>query len=341
MKWLVTGGCGFIGTNLVSYLVEIGDEVVIVDDMSRSGVELNASLLFSKYGLEVHVVDVSKRTRLEGVFKSLGPFDAVAHLAGQVSYLASLEDPMRDFEINALGTLNILESVRRYSLGAAVIGMSSNKIYGDLDWINYDEQELRYVAPLYQMGFAEDLPIDLRGPYSCSKGVVDQYLFEYANSFGMRTASLRQSSVYGPYQHPRSDQGWVAHIVGESARGNVIKLNGVGKQVRDLLHASDLARLIRLIALKLPAESCWQVNVGGGVSNSMSILELFGFLNSLGPRNVSYEPGTSRPNDQKVFISNNNKVTSLTGWTPIVGISVGLIELIEEYLVSSSRSSEI
>ena len=328
MRWLRTGGCGFIGTNLVKYLQDRGDTTIILDDLSRAGVQNNARYLSSEYSSIPHVVDVSIAEQVNSFFASEGEFDAVAHLAGQVSYLASLDDPRRDFEINALGTLNVLESVRKYCPNAAVIGMSSNKIYGDLEWIEFEEYETRYVAPGFGKGFNESLPIDMNGPYACSKGTADQYLADYARSFGLRTASFRQSSVYGPFQHPRSDQGWVAHLVTEAVSGRKIFLNGVGKQVRDLLHANDLARLIALVAEKVPAGVGWQVNVGGGQDNSLSILELFNWLESAKKLKIDYVTGETRPNDQKVFVSDNTTVSMLTGWTPQISIESGLEALV-------------
>lgn len=328
MRWLITGGAGFIGTNLSAHLVERGDTVIVVDDLSRGGSELNASFLEETYSLPIHRIDISDRTALDAFLADQPAIDSVAHLAGQVSFLASLEDPRRDFEINALGTLNILEHVRLRSPEAVVVGMSSNKVYGDLSHVRFIEEATRYVAPDYPLGFGEDLPLEFHGPYGCSKGTADQYLADYGRMFGLRTASLRQSSVYGPHQHPRSDQGWVAHLVGEAQAGRTIHLNGVGKQVRDLLHATDLARLFVALSDSVQAGVGHQVNVGGGVDNSLSILELFAWLEERTGQPVSYETGPTRPSDQLVFVSDNVEVSSLTGWTPQVTVEQGLSALL-------------
>lgn len=330
MKWLVTGGCGFIGTNLVAHLVRQGHKVVILDDLSRAGVDSNQRLLEAKFGVAPEVIDVANSAAVWDLFVREGPFDAVAHLAGQVSYLASIQDPVRDFEVNATGTMNVLESVRRLCPGAAVIAMSSNKIYGNLDWVNYVETDKRYEAVGYDFGFDEDVPLQMSGPYGVSKGVVDQYVGDYGRTFGLRTASLRQSSVYGPFQHPRSDQGWVAHLVGEAVLGNEISLNGVGKQVRDLIHVTDLVRLIVRISDLVPPGAGWQVNVGGGPTNALSILELFDWLEIQQGVEVRFQTGPTRHNDQKVFISNNSRVTELTGWSPAVSLHEGLSALVGE-----------
>lgn len=329
MRWLITGGAGFIGTNLASHLVDIGEEVVLVDDLSRGGSELNAAFLDRTYGLTPHRVDVSDRVAFESLLADLPAIDAIAHLAGQVSFLASLEDPRRDFEVNALGTLNILEHVRLRSPETVVLGMSSNKVYGDLTQLRYAEEPTRYVALDYPNGFGEDLPLAFHGPYGCSKGTADQYLADYGRMFNLRTASLRQSSVYGPHQHPRSDQGWVAHLVEEALAGHTIRLNGVGKQVRDLLHATDLARLFVSLAATVQPGLGHQVNVGGGVANSLSILELFSWLEEKADTLVAYETGSPRPSDQLVFISDNVSVTELTGWTPGVSVEAGITALLE------------
>ena len=329
MRWLVTGGAGFIGTNLVSHLIGSGHEAIILDDMSRAGVEANASFLHDKFGVDICRVDVADAAGVAEFFADNGPFDAVAHLAGQVSLMASIDDPVRDFEVNARGTLNILEMVRVRSPETCVIGMSSNKAYGDLHQVRIVEEPTRYVAPDWPRGFNESLPLDFHGPYGCSKGAADQYLADYSRTYGLRMASLRQSSVYGPHQHPRSDQGWVAHLVAEAVAGREIALNGIGKQVRDLLHAEDLARLFVALADVLQPGEPAQVNVGGGPDRSLSILELFQWLeNELG-RPVAFTTGTERPSDQKVFISDNVRVGDLTGWRPTISVEDGLHRLLE------------
>jgi CDP-paratose 2-epimerase len=328
MRWLITGGAGFIGTNLAAHLTEIGESVTVVDDLSRGGSERNAAFLDERYSLPVNRIDISDRDALADFLAAQHGFDAFAHLAGQVSFLASLEDPRRDFEVNALGTLNVLEHVRLHAPEAVVVGMSSNKVYGDLSHVRFVEEATRYVAPDYPRGFGEDLPLEFHGPYGCSKGTADQYLADYGRMFGLRTASLRQSSVYGPHQHPRSDQGWVAHLVGEAQAGRVIHLNGVGKQVRDLLHATDLARLFVALAASVQAGAGHQLNVGGGVGNSLSILELFAWLEERTGQAVRYETGPTRPSDQLVFVSDNESVGALTGWQPQVTLEQGLSALL-------------
>ncbi len=328
MRWLVTGGVGFIGTNLVDHLLTGGHDVVVVDDLSRAGVEANAYFLEMQHAIKPEIIDITDRSLLERFLADQKPFDAIAHLAGQVSLVASIADPARDFEVNAEGTFNVLEYVRLRSPHTAVIGMSSNKLYGDLSFVRILEERTRYVAPDWPFGFDETLPLAFHGPYGCSKGAADQYLGDYARTFGLRTASLRQSSVYGPHQHPRSDQGWVAHLIGEALADRPIQLNGIGKQVRDLLHATDLACLFEALAVALAPGVVNQLNVGGGPDRSLSILELFAWLEERLGRPITYETGPERPSDQKVFVSNNLRVSALTGWAPRVTIDEGLNRLL-------------
>ena len=323
MIWWVTGGAGFIGTNVTAHLIQSGHEVVVVDDLSRVGSELNAAFLSREYGVKVVRADISDPAVWDSLRQNSPSPNAVAHLAGQVSLLASIEDPRRDFEVNALGTLNALEFVRNHAPETVLIGMSSNKAYGDLASVRIFEEETRYVAPEYPLGFDESLPLDFHGPYGCSKGTADQYLLDYGRMYGLRTISLRQSSAYGPHQHPRSDQGWVAYLIEQAKLGNSISLNGIGKQVRDLLHASDLARLIEMLGKDLSAGGR-AVNVGGGPANSLSILELFGWIRDRHGVPVEFTTGEPRPSDQLVFISNNAAVQSIVPWAPLVSVEDGL-----------------
>lgn len=327
MKWLVTGGAGFIGTNLVDHLHEQGDEVFVIDDLSREGVAANRDFLVQNWGQQVIVQDVSDYSALSETFRKHGPFDAIAHLAGQVSLMASIEDPRRDFAVNAEGTLNVLELARLYSPEALVVGMSSNKVYGDLSGVAIVEEQTRYVAPGFPNGFDESLPLDFHGPYGCSKGTADQYLLDYHRIYGMRTVSLRQSSVFGRFQHPRSDQGWVGFLVDEARRGNQIQLHGAGKQVRDLLYASDLAELIRQMAVVPDAVAGRPFNVGGGPTRALSILELFAWLKANADLDVNYQSGEMRPSDQMIFVADTSAISAATGWHPQVSLDEGLSKL--------------
>ena len=328
MRWLVTGAAGFIGTNLVKHLIEQGNHVIALDDFSRDGVLRNRDYLLNTFDLEIKRVDITDTELLYATLKACDSIDAVAHLAGQVSLLASIEDPIRDFEINARGTLNLLDWIRTDSPNTAMISMSSNKVYGDLADVRIEELPTRYSAPDFPFGFDEHTPLDFHGPYGCSKGASDQYVADYARIYGLRTASLRQSSVYGPFQHPRSDQGWVAHLVSEALAGHAIRLNGIGKQVRDLLHAEDLSRLFVSLENVLTPGNGYQLNVGGGPRQTLSLLELFEWLEQEAGVTPKFEPGPERPSDQKVYVSDIRRVIDLTGWSPSIGVAEGLERLV-------------
>jgi CDP-paratose 2-epimerase len=314
LNWLVTGAAGFVGTNLSSALIESGDSVILIDDLSRVGVTENAELLARKYRQRVLALDVSNAQELEKVLINTKEIDVIVHLAGQVSFMKSLMNPLRDFEINALGTLNMLEFVRKYSPGTTVIGVSSNKIYGSLDYIQTVETDTRYVAPNFPRGFNESLKLDFQGPYGCSKGTADQYLIDYNRMFGLRTISLRQSSIYGPYQRPSDDQGWVAYFLEKIKSGSPIQLNGRGMQVRDILHVRDWVDLVQLISKMNSSQFGRAFNVGGGQNNAISILELIKYVSDQLGVNPAITFGDVRPSDQKIFVSDNTSIEKATGW---------------------------
>jgi CDP-paratose 2-epimerase len=328
LTWVVTGAAGFIGTNLSLELSKLGKEVLLIDDLSRVGVTENADLLYKECGLSVSRVDVSNWEELKKTLDQVKDIEVIIHLAGQVSFMASINNPRRDFEVNALGTLNILEYVRSFSPLAVIIGMSSNKLYGELDDVRIVETSSRYVAPDFPKGFSESQRLDFHGPYGCSKGIADQYLLDYNRIYGLKTLSFRQSSVYGHFQKPVADQGWLAFFLEEARAGRSIQLNGKGKQVRDVLFAQDLVELF-ITASSMPEGNFgYGVNVGGGFENSLSILELFAILEDQLGKKITYAFGQERPSDQKIFISDNSLISSLSGWIPKTGFKDGIARLI-------------
>lgn len=328
MRWLVTGGAGFIGTNTVLNLAESGEEVVILDDLSRPKVSENAVFLKDRTGLKVNKIDISKRKQLTSFLSEEKEFDVIINLAGQVSLLESIENPFRDFEINAVGPLNFLEHIRKNSPETLFINMSSNKVYGALDYVDIVETFSRYEAPNYQNGFSEETKLDFHGPYGCSKGAADQYLNDYRRIYGLRTVSLRQSAVYGPFQKPMSDQGWLAFMIQEVLAGRSIALNGVGKQVRDLLHVDDLIELFRLLSTTSTPLTSSSFNVGGGAMNQISILELFDLLTDQYSLRPTYTFGSMRPGDQKIFVSDNTLISNCLGWKPTINIAEGIESMV-------------
>ncbi len=330
MKWLITGGAGFIGANAAKRLSEQGHECVLVDNFHRPGAKFNRKYLADTCNLPVHYLDIRYAAAVDDLFAAHADVDVVLHLAGQVSLVASIENPRYDFDTNALGTFNVIEAVRRLAPRARVIYSSTNKVYGDLGSLRYGESETRYTLPDYPHGLPETLAIELHGGYSCSKGAADQYVRDYRHVYGLKTVSLRQSSIYGGNQYASEDQGWVAYFVQMGVENSRYRISGTGKQVRDLLHINDLFACFEAIA-ELPEDSAAfgeAFNIGGGPDVSLSLLELFELLRSRYGFTMTYTAGPPRVGDQKVFIADGSKAERLLGWKPAVSIPDGLDELV-------------
>lgn len=335
MSWLVTGGCGFVGSNLSDALLSGGEDVVVFDNLSRLGSEENLAWLRKKHGEGWRFVrgDIRDADEIAALVCEVKPA-VIAHLAGQVAMTTSLANPRYDFEVNALGTLNLLEAVRLHSPGSALIYSSTNKVYGDLEWVRYLESETRYLALDFPAGFDETTPLDFHSPYGCSKGAADQYIQDYARLFGLRTLVFRHSSMYGGRQFASYDQGWVGWFCLKAVetqqaaqRGSPppqFTISGNGKQVRDVLHARDIVRLYQLAAANIDQVSHRVFNIGGGMENSLSILELLSTLEGfiqlpLAPRRIEW-----RASDQKIFVANLQRVQTEIGWSPQVNQAEGL-----------------
>jgi CDP-paratose 2-epimerase len=330
VKWLITGGAGFIGTNAAVTLAAAGEKCSLADNFHRVGAKYNRAFLHDRFGLEVDFLDVRFRDQVNSYWAA-HTADVILHLAGQVSLVASLTDPTYDFETNALGTFNVLEATRRFQPGAKVIYASTNKVYGDLCGLRTGEDETRYVLPGHPQGLAEDQPMELHGGYSCSKGAADQYVLDYHRVYDLSTVALRQSSIYGGRQYASEDQGWVAYFVQMGVERRRFRISGTGKQVRDLLHISDLVECYRAIA-RAPRESLafgQAFNIGGGPGASVSVMELFAMLESEYGFPMQFDAGPPRMGDQKVFIADTRKAQQHLGWRPSVSIAEGLAELIE------------
>lgn len=330
MRWLITGGAGFIGTNTVLNLHARGEEIVIIDNLSRPGVKDNANLILERTNLKVHQLDISDKDTLRNFLESTSDFDVILNLAGQVSLLESIRNPVRDFEINAVGPLNFLEHLRLKAPNTLLINMSSNKVYGAMEHSEIIESNTRYEIVGKPIGFAEDEQLDFHGPYGCSKGTADQYLNDYRRIYGLKTISLRQSAVYGPFQKPMSDQGWLAFMIQEIVAGREIALNGVGKQVRDLLYVDDLIDLFVKLSQTQGGVDTSSFNVGGGFENQISILELFDLLEENYNLKAKFSCGELRPGDQKYFVSNNSAITNFVNWRPETPFTVGINSMLEE-----------
>ncbi|MFK4487631.1 NAD-dependent epimerase/dehydratase family protein [Bradyrhizobium sp. USDA 336] len=326
---LVTGGCGFIGCNLADRLAERGDRVLVLDNLARAGARENAQWLKSRHGERVAITVADIREPIP-VIDAVREARAVLHLAAQVAVTDSVSDPSADFEINARGTLNVLEAVRSHNSPAPVIFASTNKVYGRL--IEDGEIALagrRYtpVNDLLAGGISENTPLDFYSPYGCSKGTADQYVHDYARVFGLQTVVMRMSCIYGPRQFGTEDQGWIAHFLLSAISGNPLTIYGDGKQVRDALHVSD-AVSAWLAALDHIALARGRVfNLGGGPANAVSLLELIDRITELTGRKVSYRFADWRPGDQPWYVTDTRALATALGWTAQMPLADGLRSL--------------
>jgi len=337
MRWLITGGCGFLGTNVADRCLERGDEVVVLDNLSRTGSHQNLEWLRARHGQAWRMVQEDIRNA-EGVARLIAELkpDAIVHLAGQVAMTTSLANPRLDFEVNALGSLNVLEAVRLHSHESIVLYSSTNKVYGDLEWVRYVETPTRYLVPDFPDGFDESIPLSFESPYGCSKGCADQYMLDYARMFGVRTVVFRHSSMYGGRQYATYDQGWVGWFCMQALQTarkpgqHTFTISGNGKQVRDVLHADDLVRLYLEYAVPHIDRAAGKVfNIGGGTAQSLSILELLQHLEKT--LNVRLHPQhlPPRASDQKVFVANIAKARQIFGWEPRVDAQEGIARMLK------------
>ena len=334
MKLLINGGCGFLGSNLASYAIRNGFEVTVFDNMSRIGSDYNKKWLETIGNYTFIHGDTRNRNDVENVIKN-GQFDAVFHLAGQVTMTKSITDPYKDFEINALGTMNVLEAIRKYSLQTAVFFSSTNKVYGDLENYTYEETPTRYVCKEFPDGFDESLPLDFRSPYGCSKGCADQYMLDFSRIYGIKSVVFRHSSMYGSHQFATYDQGWVGWFVAKAIEklkdpdSAPFTISGNGKQVRDLLHADDMINLYFTSLQHIDDVYGQAYNIGGTRKQSLSLLELFGLLEEILDIELKYKELPPRQSDQKVFVADITKIKNKIGWEPKITAFEGVKKMID------------
>ncbi len=329
MKVFITGGAGFIGCNCAEHFIGQGHEVVVYDNLSRPGAEANINWLRDQYADSWPFIfgDIRDYDRLAGAIQGA---DVVLHLASQVAVTTSVAEPREDFEINALGTFNVLEAVRQHCPKAAVLYASTNKVYGGMEGVGVAEDANRYHYTDFVHGIPENFPLDFHSPYGCSKGAGDQYTIDYARIYGLRTVSLRQSCIYGRRQFGVEDQGWVAHFVIAACQGRPITIYGDGKQVRDILHISDLIRAYDLIIQKIDEVKGQAINLGGGPDNTITIWSEFEpLLTTLLGQPVAVTWDSWRPGDQRVFVANIQRAWERLGWKPKIGPVQGIQDLYE------------
>jgi CDP-paratose 2-epimerase len=326
MNILITGGAGFIGTHLAKYFSDRGDRIAVLDNLSRRGSDQNLRWLEERIpALEFIRADVRDASALASAAQGR---EVIFHLAAQVAVTTSVTNPREDFEINAIGTFNMLEAARASKANPIVIYSSTNKVYGGMDQATVVEDADRYRLADLPLGVAEDWPLDFHSPYGCSKGAGDQYVRDYARIYGLRTVVFRQSAIYGERQFGVEDQGWLAHFAISATLGRPITIYGDGKQVRDMLYVGDLARAFERAVDQIDTVRGRVFNIGGGPGFTLTIWSETGpMLEKLSGRTLDVRYGKWRPGDQKVYVSDIRKAERELGWKPEVGPKDGLSRL--------------
>lgn len=334
-KILITGGAGFIGVNAAAYFSKLGDNVVILDNLSRKGSEKNISWLLKEYPKTLFKkTDIRDFDELK---KIINEVDVIIHLAGQVAVTTSISNPKEDFEINTVGTINVLEAIRLSSHSPIVLYSSTNKVYGALDQIPVIEDDTRYRFKHLQNGVDESHSLDFHSPYGCSKGAADQYVRDYSRIYGLKTVVFRQSCIFGPHQFGMEDQGWVAWFLILPLLDKKINIYGDGKQVRDLLFVEDLIRGYELAIKNINKTRGEVYNIGGGMKNTLSIWwEFKPILENIFKKEIEANFLDPRAGDQKIFVSDSAKAKRDFGWEPKVRVEEG-IKRFYEWMMENKR----
>jgi CDP-paratose 2-epimerase len=329
MKVIITGGAGFIGSNAAARYLCRGHRVVVIDDLSRPGSDRNLQWLWRQGDLEFMRIDIRDARRTERAFVEHRDAGLVLHLAGQVAVTTSVADPRSDFEINALGTLNVLEAIRRARIKSPVIYSSTNKVYGGMEEVGVARRGEHYVYEDLPRGVPEERALDFHSPYGCSKGAGDQYVRDYHRIYGFNTVVFRQSCIYGYRQFGVEDQGWVAWFTIAAQLRRQITIYGDGKQVRDVLFIDDLLDAYDAAAANIERAAGRIYNIGGGPSNAISLLDLMVWLERKMGRPVPYQRSDWRPGDQRIYVSDISRAEIELGWRPKIGWQRGLDLLYE------------
>jgi CDP-paratose 2-epimerase len=329
-RTVVTGGAGFLGSNLTDRLAAEGNDILIVDSLARDRVEQNLEWLLARHRrrIAVEIADIRDPFVARDTIKGA---NAVIHLAAQVAVTTSIADPIGDFDVNARGTLNMLEAVRCGAPDAPVVFASTNKVYGEFiprhEMVRKGQRYVPRDASL-RGGVDEMTPLSLHSPYGCSKGVADQYVLDYARVYGLKTAVLRMSCLYGPRQFGTEDQGWVAHFLIAALAGAPITIFGDGYQMRDVLYADDAVdAYVRALRFARATGGGRAFNLGGGPGNAFSLRELLALIPGLVGATPQIEFADWRPGDQAWYVSDTSAFTAATGWRARIGPSDGLRRL--------------
>jgi len=320
---LITGGAGFVGTNLADRLLRDGARVTLFDNLARQGTQHNLDWLRATHGNRLRFVrgDVRDAAALT---QAVVGCDTVFHLAAQVAVTTSLDAPRHDFEVNALGTFNVLEAARAQARPPAVLFTSTNKVYGGLEDVAIRETPDRWAFAARPAGIAETQPLDFHSPYGCSKGAADQYVRDYGRIYGIPTVVFRMSCIYGPHQFGNEDQGWVAHFLISAVRHEPIMIYGDGKQVRDILFVEDLVAAFLAARQRMDVAAGQVFNIGGGPDHTLAIWTEFApLIRRLTGRVPTVARGATRPGDQAIYVSDIRKAAAMLGWTPQVSVAQG------------------
>ena len=323
---LITGGAGFIGTNLAARLLSAGQRVLVFDNLSRMGVRRNLRWLCDEFPgwVEVAIADIRDA---DAVSRAVQRADSIYHFAAQVAVTTSLDDPLRDFEVNALGTVNVLEGMRRCRSSAPLLVTSTNKVYGALEDVELRREGQRYIPVtehLRRRGIGESRSLDFHSPYGCSKGSADQYVLDYTRSYGLHAVVFRMSCIYGPHQFGNEDQGWVAHFLIRAREGQPLTIYGDGCQVRDVLYVDDLIDAMTMATANIQQLRGRAFNMGGGPGNTLSLLELIELIQQQLGRKVTLDFGPWRKGDQRYYVTDTSQFEAATGWQAQVRPPVGV-----------------
>ena len=342
MRILITGGCGFLGSNLAKAYLKEDAEIFILDSLTRKGSDQNLNWLKnldSNKQIKFFKVDISNNLLVRKIFKNYAPFDFVCHLAGQVAMTTSIKNPRLDFRTNLIGTFNILEAIRNFSCESLLAFSSTNKVYGDLNFLRYIETKTRYQLKDYPDGLDEKLPLDFSTPYGCSKGAADQYVRDWSRVYGLKTVIFRHSSIYGGRQFSSVDQGWIGWFCQMALQQKIqIRSNqkvipftiaGSGKQVRDVLHSDDLINLYKKAYFNKEKLNGEIFNIGGGNDNSLSLIELFKLLSKyLEIEDLKFHKMPRSKSDQDCFIASIEKAKKILSWEPKISKEEGIRKMI-------------
>lgn len=336
---VITGGAGFIGANLAHRLADEGHKVLVLDSLARPGVEQNIAELKRTHARNVSVEKVDIRS--DAAADAVQEASAVVHFAAQVAVTTSIEQPVGDFDVNARGTLNLLEAARRSAEPPIFLFASTNKVYGDLSDLELERTELAYRPTdlnIRENGVSESRPLSFHTPYGCSKGAADQYVLDYARTLGLSAAVFRMSCIYGPRQLGTEDQGWVAHFLIRALEGKPLNIFGDGWQVRDVLFVDDVTEVYARALQRPSAVTGRAFNVGGGPANAVSLLQVLNYIEQLLGHPIEINFADWRPGDQRYYVSDTRTIRKALALSPATPWTIGLASL-NHWLSTRDRQS--